>query len=142
MAKKIRRFAWNEISNFVDPCFILSMVGALPLPAPSDPSSSSSWTEDSFENRDLQIREMKHQAYSLFREVLSEHPSLAEKAYYNPKEAFIDFFREKRDELDTHLEWSPAERDRREIVFLDSISQDLRGQGPYSLYMKKILGLE
>lgn len=44
----------------------------------------------SFENRDLQIRELKHECYSLFQGVLSEHPGLAENAAYNPKEAFFD----------------------------------------------------
>lgn len=95
-----------------------------------------------FENRDLQIRELKHKSFCLFRDVLSSHPALAEKAY-NPQEAFIDFFREKRDELDAHhLEWSPAERDRSEIELLDSISKDLREKGPYSSYIKRILQLE
>lgn len=53
-----------------------------------------------FENRDLQIRERKHSCYSLFQLVLSENPVLGENAPYNPREAFLDFFDEKRDELD------------------------------------------
>lgn len=72
--------------------------------------------------------------------MLSEHPSLAENAAYNPKEAFLDFFDEKRDELDTHIEWSPAERDRRELQFLDRVRKDIRERGPDSIYMRKALG--
>jgi hypothetical protein len=37
----------------------------------------------------------------------------------------MDFFEEKRDALDTHLEWSPAERDRRELQFLNEVENDL-----------------
>lgn len=97
-----------------------------------------------FGNRDLQIRELKlkHSCFSLLKEVLSEHPALAERAHYNPQEALLDFFDEKRDELDTHKEWSPAERDRRELLFLDRVSQDLRERGPDSIYMKQLLGNE
>ena len=91
-----------------------------------------------FENRDLQIREMKHQAFSLFREVLSEHPSLAEKAYYNPQEAFIDFFDEMREEIETELQ--SADADRSEIVILNKIVDDISKNGPRSYYIKKILG--
>ncbi|XP_019073771.2 uncharacterized mitochondrial protein AtMg01280-like [Vitis vinifera] len=57
-----------------------------------------------FENRDLQIRELKHECCSLFQQVLSENPALAEKAAYNPQEALIDFFDERRAELETNLE--------------------------------------
>lgn len=55
-----------------------------------------------FENRELQIQERKHLCYSLFQQVLAHHPALAENAAYNPQEAFIDFFDEKRN--DTHPE--------------------------------------
>lgn len=94
-----------------------------------------------FENRDLHIRELKHSCYRLYPLILSEHPALAERAYYQPQETFLDFFNEKRDELDTHLEWSPAERDRQEVKLLERVGQDLRERGPYSPYMKKMLGL-
>jgi hypothetical protein len=74
--------------------------------------------------------------------VLSQHPGLAENAAHTPKEAFIDFFDAKRDELDAHHpEWSPAEKDGREIQFLDLVEQDLRTRGPGSIYMREILGL-
>ena len=54
------------------------------------PSAQREYTQViSFENRDLQIRELKHSCYSLFQGVLSEHPDLAEQAPYNPKEAFL-----------------------------------------------------
>lgn len=93
-----------------------------------------------FENRDLQIRELKHSCFSIFQQVLSQQPTLAEKAAYNPQEAFIDFFNEKRGELDTHLEWSSTERDRKELQFLDRVRQDIRKHGSYSIYMGQILG--
>ena len=95
-----------------------------------------------FENRDLLIRELKHSCYFLFQQVLSQHPGLAENAAYTPKEAFKDFFDEKRDELDTHPEWSPAEKDGREIVFLNQVKEDLLRRGPDSVYMRKLLGDE
>ena len=67
-----------------------------------------------FESRDLQIREKKHSVFALYQHMRMEHPDLAARAAYNYKEALMDFFEEKRNELDTHLvEWSPAERDRR-----------------------------
>lgn len=69
--------------------------------------------------------------------MLSRHPSLAKNAAYTPK---IDFFDEKRDELDMHPEWGPAEKDHREILFLGQVEQDLRARGPDSIYMKKLLG--
>lgn len=94
-----------------------------------------------FENRDLQIRERKHACLSLFQQELSNHPALGENAAYNPKEAFIDFFDEKRGELDTHLEWSIAKKDREELLFLGKVDQDIKKNGPDSIYMKKILGL-
>ncbi|XP_059646387.1 uncharacterized protein LOC132292862 [Cornus florida] len=99
-----------------------------------------------FENTDLQIRELKHGCYSLYQRLLSEHPTLAEKASYNSKEAFIDFFDEKRGELDkleldTHPQGrsTAAERDRIELQFLDSVREDLIKRGAGSPYMNKIL---
>jgi hypothetical protein len=51
---------------------------------------------------------------------------LAENAPYNPKEALFDFFDEKRNELDSHLEWGVAERDRQELFWreLGKISEN------------------
>jgi len=66
-----------------------------------------------FENRDLQIRERKHECFSLFKKNLSQHPALAEKLYYKPQEAFTDFFDEKQNELGTHQEWGIEERYKR-----------------------------
>jgi hypothetical protein len=94
-----------------------------------------------FENRDLQIRELKHSCNSLFQEVLYKDEGLAARAPYNPGEALIDFFDESRDELDTHLEWSSSERDRREIEFLARVEHNLKEDGPSSLYIKKIFGI-
>lgn len=95
-----------------------------------------------FESRDLQIRERKHSVYALYQELMENHPGLAQRAPYNAGEALIDFFDEKRDELDTHLEWSPAERDRRELLFLGRVEQDFRERGGDSIYIKEIFGLE
>ena len=94
-----------------------------------------------FENRDLRIRELKQSCFLFFSNLLSENPALTEKASSNPQEALIDFFDEKRDELDTHLEWSPSERDGKELLFLEHVEQDLRERGPDSLYIKRILGI-
>lgn len=55
-----------------------------------------------FENRDLQIREGKHDCFAIYQRLLSENPGLAEKAPYNSQEVLIDFFDEKRAELDAH----------------------------------------
>lgn len=93
-----------------------------------------------FENRDLQIRELKHECCSLFQQVLSENPALAEKAAYNPQEALIDFFDERRAELETNPEWKVAEQDKRELPFLEEVCRDIREGGPNSIYMKIILG--
>ena len=41
------------LNNILSTCLILSVGGGQALPAPSGPSSSSSWTEDSFEMRVL-----------------------------------------------------------------------------------------
>lgn len=93
-----------------------------------------------FESRDLQIRERKNSCYSVFQQVLSQHPVLAERACYNPKEAFLDFVDGNRDDLDTHLEWSTAERDRRELLLLERVGKDISERGPDSIYMRKLLG--
>ena len=96
-----------------------------------------------FENRDLQIREMKHFCYSIYRKVLSEHPSFAENAPDpNPEEAILDFFDATWDELDAHPEWDTEERDRIEILFLNKVSRDMRERGPDSIYIRVILGYE
>jgi hypothetical protein len=96
-----------------------------------------------FENRDLQIRELKHECYSIYRIVLSEHPSFAENAPDpDPKEAILDFFDATWDELDAHPEWDPEERDRIEILFLNKVSRDMRERGPDSIYIRVILGYD
>ena len=89
------------------------------------------------ENTDLQIRELKHACYSLFQEVLAEHPALSENAAYSPEELFVDFFNEKRKELDTLLGLIQAERE--EIPFLDRVRRDIGERGPDSIYMREIL---
>lgn len=91
------------------------------------------------ENWDLQIRERKHYCFSLFKQILLEHPALAENAAYNPQEAFIDFFDERRDELNTHGDWSPKQKDLKELQFLDLVAHDLREFGPNSIYITRSL---
>lgn len=92
------------------------------------------------ENKDLEIRELKHACFLIFQKVLSQQPTLAEKAAYNPQEALIDFFNEKRDELDTNRKLSLPERDQSELLFLEGVRQDIREHGPSSIYMGQILG--
>ncbi|CAA0834232.1 Cytochrome C oxidase subunit II-like-transmembrane domain [Striga hermonthica] len=53
-----------------------------------------------FENRDLQIRELKQDCLSCFQQVLLRHPALADQAPYHPQEAFDDFLDQRREELD------------------------------------------
>ena len=91
-----------------------------------------------FENRDLQIREQKHNTYCIFQNILAQHPALATNAAYNPEEAFVDFLNEKRDELDL-LGGDVVVRDQRELHFLNGVSQDLRMHGPNSPYLRSIL---
>ena len=91
------------------------------------------------ENLDLQIRERKHLCFSLFKQILLEHPALAENAAYNPKEAFVDFFDERRNELNTHGDLSPKQKDLTELKFLDQVAHDLRKCGPNSIYINKSL---
>lgn len=93
-----------------------------------------------FENRDLQIREQKHSCYSLYQQVLSGNPALGESVA-STEEAFVDFFDEKRKELETHHPFpqgDPEVKDRMELAFLRTVSHDLRNQGPNSHYIRKI----
>jgi hypothetical protein len=92
-----------------------------------------------FENRDLQIRELKQECFAKFQKVLSEHPALSENAPYNPQEALVDFFDENRAKLETtHPQCNTAEKDRMELLFLDKVGQDIRKHGPDSFYMRQI----
>ncbi|KAC9268304.1 hypothetical protein E3N88_46070 [Mikania micrantha] len=70
-----------------------------------------------FENRDLQIRELKHEALRLFQEVLAQNPALADQAPYKPREVFDDFLSRERDQIDLLNEDIPT-RDNRELAFL------------------------
>nr|QCQ81884.1 hypothetical protein [Ammopiptanthus mongolicus] len=84
-----------------------------------------------FENRDLQIREKKHDCLSLFQQVLAHHPALAEQAPYNPQEALMDFFNERRDQLDQQLpDLDVWERDVLELNWLNIVRQGLKDGGP------------
>lgn len=55
-----------------------------------------------FENRDLQIRELKHSCYTIYKQLLNEHPALLENAanIYHPGEVFQDFMDEERNEIE------------------------------------------
>ena len=92
-----------------------------------------------FENRDLRIRELKHSCYTLFKQVLSQNPALAENAAVDPMEVFIDFLEAKRTELDKRG-GDVLVRDRREIRFLRVLKRDLLQHGPNSAYINTILG--
>lgn len=94
-----------------------------------------------FENRDLQIREKKHECYSLFIKVLSEHPNVLENALYtSPTEAILSYFQNTREELETEEVLSLADTDKAEITIYAKIVKDIRQKGPQSYYIKKILG--
>ena len=63
--------------------------------------------------------------------MLSEHPDLAEQAPYNPKEAFMDFLDQRRDQLDQQLpDLYVWERDALELNWLDIVRQGLQDGGP------------
>ena len=93
-----------------------------------------------FENRDLQIRERKHECFFLFQEILSRNRALRGDAA-NPTEDFMDFFSEKREVLDKNPEWGPVEKDIKEIEFVEQVKLDLAARGHESPYIKQILGL-
>jgi hypothetical protein len=58
------------------------------------------------------------------------HPSLAEEAPYNPKEAFMDFLDQRRDLLDQQQHGLPVwKRDALELNWLDQVRQGLRRRG-------------
>ena len=93
------------------------------------------------ENRDLLIRERKHESFRLFNRVLAQTPALADQAPYNPQEVFDDFLDERREALDrqakkpvgekAHGQGVPLEnRDREEIAFLEGLFLDLQRRGP------------
>ncbi|GAB2303202.1 hypothetical protein Dimus_037200 [Dionaea muscipula] len=90
------------------------------------------------ENRDLEIREQKHECYCLFQRVLSEHPGLAEGRA--PHEALLDFFSNTREELEFEEGFSVADTDRAEVAIYKKVIQDIRHNGPQSYYIKQILG--
>ena len=63
-----------------------------------------------FENRDLLIRERKHECLRLFNQVLAQHPTLTDLAPYNPQEVFDDFLGDWRGELDKLAEKPVGQR--------------------------------
>jgi hypothetical protein len=89
-----------------------------------------------FENRDLLIRELKHESFFLFNKVLTEYPTLREKAPYNPEECLIDFLNEKEELIP---ERDPVKRDEQTISLLRDIIKDSRIHGPKSYYIKQII---
>lgn len=104
-------------------------------------NSSSQWEYNhllSFENRDLEIREQKQSCYRHFNLILGREPSLSANCGYNPQEMFIDFLTDKRTKLD-EMAGDVVVRDRREILFLTQLADDLQRQGQHSKYIKEIL---
>jgi len=83
----------------------------------------------SFENRDLLLRELKHEALRLFQRVLEQNPPLADQAPYNPQEVFKDFLDEHGDQLD-RLQLDVYQRDTLELEFLALVRQGLKRDGP------------
>jgi hypothetical protein len=83
----------------------------------------------SFENRDLMLRELKHEALRLFQGVLKQNPPLADQAPYNAQEAFKDFLSEHGDQLD-RLQLDVYQRDTLELEFLAQVKQGLKRDGP------------
>lgn len=83
-----------------------------------------------FENRDLRIREQKHECFRLFNRVLSEHPYLAGQAPYKPNEVFDDFLDEL---LDKQAKEPVVEKDKKEIAFLEGLRMDLQNNGPNTI---------
>ncbi|XP_028802019.1 uncharacterized protein LOC114757182 [Neltuma alba] len=102
-----------------------------------------------FENRDLLIRERKHECFRLFNHVLAKNPALLNQAPYHPQEVFDDYLDEQREALDklteepvgqrpTRQGVTVEERDRQEIAFLEGLSIDLQRSGPDAI--KPIFG--
>jgi hypothetical protein len=89
-----------------------------------------------FENRDLLIRELKQDNLNLLNQILTEHPTLREKAPYNPEECLIDFLNEKEELTPAQ---DPVKRDEQNIAFLKEILKDSRIHGPKSYYIKTVL---
>ena len=89
-----------------------------------------------FENSDLQIRELKHECLQIFQKVLTQNPTLAAQAPYNPQEAFNDFLGQPTGPEGTGS--GRGERDQEEIKFLDLLRQSLKKYGPaYVTYIFK-----
>lgn len=83
----------------------------------------------SFENRDLLLRELKHEDLRLFQRVLEQNPPLADQAPYSPQEVFQDFLDEHGDQLD-RLQLDVYRRDQLELEFLALVRQGLKRDGP------------
>lgn len=83
-----------------------------------------------FENRDLLLREQKHDALRLFQGILEQNPPLADQAPYNPQEVFKDFLDEHGDRLDRLHQLDVYQRDTLELEFLALVRQGLRRDGP------------
>jgi hypothetical protein len=83
-----------------------------------------------FENRDLQIRELRHECLRLFEGVLKDHPTLADQAPYTPQEAFNDFLDQRRVQLDRRFHFLITNIDGKELESLDKVRQKLKQDGP------------
>lgn len=110
-------------------------------------SSQEEYNENlEFESRDLQIREMKTECYSLVREIVFNQPALMADSWYStPETAVSQFFDDTRTDLEAEKDPSKlgfhyGETDRAEIRIYKKVAKDLRQNGPESFYLKKILG--
>ena len=120
----------------------------------------------SFENRDLEIRELKNPCMSLFREELDQHPDLLPKCLArNPREAVFSFLEEIREDLKAEVKtadgdcngdirtlcidgqninlfvdaWINPLVDGLEIELLREMAEDLRKSGGTSYYFQQLV---
>lgn len=100
-----------------------------------------------FENRDLQIREIKTECYSLVRSIVFSQPALMENSpYETPDTAIWQFFESTRTELEAEkdpkkLGFFYGDVDRAEVQIYQKVAKDIRQNGPQSFYLKTILEL-
>nr|YP_010127576.1 hypothetical protein KQ602_mgp24 [Bougainvillea spectabilis]QPP04900.1 hypothetical protein [Bougainvillea spectabilis] len=95
-----------------------------------------------FENRDLTIREQKHECLLHFRKVVYENPHLLEEAPRpnpDPDSVILSFFDEIQEELEREL-GSILAAEPHEMKMVEAVTTDFKERGPDSYYVKKILG--
>lgn len=95
-----------------------------------------------FENRDLQIREIQTECYSLLKKIIIINPDLMSNAQYEaPDIAIKEFCDETRADLeaeDQHrLGFHSGDTDRAELEIYRKVARDLDQNGPQSFYFKR-----